>query len=215
MTIIGGEVINQWIASPYATVVLGALSFSESAFFILPPELLLIPMALANKNLALWFGLVTTIASVAGAAFGYFIGKKGGRPILEKLFSLQKIEKVEIMFNRYDSMAIFLAAFTPIPFKVFTIAAGVFDLDFKRFLLVSLLGRGTRYMILAGLVYLFGEAVANFLLHDFDKFVAVGTVGLLTVVGIYKLGIPFLEQRVLKESIKDRVSRLLKFGSKD
>jgi len=215
MTIISTELINQWVMSPYALYVLSALSFSESAFFIIPPELLLIPMALANKEMALFFGFVTTILSVMGAAFGYFIGKKGGRPVLNKLFSEEKIVKVQTMFHRYDAGAIFISAFTPIPFKIFTIAGGVFDLNFGRFILVSFLGRGARYMMLAGLIYLFGESISNFLLHELDKAIGIGTVILIGAFGMYKIGIPFIEQRFLKETFKEKTIRFINRLRKD
>lgn len=215
MSIIDPGFINNWVMSPYALIVLSSLSLSESAFFIIPPEVLLIPMALANKEMALVYGIITSIFSVVGAAVGYFIGKKGGQPILNKLFSKEKTDKVQTMFHRYDTGAIFISAFTPIPFKIFTIAAGVFDLDFKKFLLVSLLGRGTRYMIIAGLVYFFGESVSNFLLNEFDKVIAIGTVGLIVVVGFYKIGMPFIEQRFLKETFKEKVIRISNRFRKD
>jgi membrane protein YqaA with SNARE-associated domain len=215
MTIISAEFINNWVASPYALIVLSSLSLSESAFFIIPPEILLIPMALANKEMALVYGMITTIASVFGAALGYLIGKKGGQPILNKLFSKKKTDKVQTMFHRYDTGAIFISAFTPIPFKVFTIAAGVFDINFVKFITVSFLGRGTRYMLLAGLVYLFGDSVSNFLLHEFDKVIAIATVGLITVVGLYKIGIPFIEQKFLKETLKEKISRISNRFRKD
>jgi len=212
MPFINAEFIAEWVNSPYATGVLSALSLSESAFFIIPPEVLLIPMALANKEMALIFGVITSIASVFGAALGYSIGKKGGKPVLEKLFSQEKIEKVKIMFHRYDTGAIFISAFTPIPFKVFTIAAGVFDLNFSKFLMASLVGRGLRYMLLVGLIYVFGDSIRYFLEHQFDKFVLVSTVGLIGGVAVYKFGIPYLEKRFLGESIKERLHRL--FGGK-
>lgn len=215
MSIINPEFINSWVVSPYAVIVLSSLSLSESAFFIIPPEVLLIPMALANKEMALIYGLITTIFSVVGAAFGYFIGKKGGQPILNKLFSEEKTTKVQTMFHRYDTGAIFISAFTPIPFKIFTIAAGVFDLNFRKFLITSFFGRGTRYMLIAGLVYFFGESVSNFLLHEFDKVIAIGTVGLIVVVGLYKIGIPFIEQRFLKETFKEKIIRFSNRFRKD
>lgn len=215
MSIINPEFINSWVVSPYAVIVLSSLSLSESAFFIIPPEVLLIPMALANKEMALIYGLITTIFSVIGAALGYFIGKKGGQPILNRLFSEEKTTKVQTMFHRYDTGAIFISAFTPIPFKIFTIAAGVFDLDFKKFLITSFFGRGTRYMLIAGLVYFFGESVSNFLLHEFDKVIAIGTVGLIVVVGLYKIGIPFIEQRFLKETFKEKIIRFSNKFRKD
>lgn len=215
MTIINPEFINSWVVSPYALIVLSSLSLSESAFFIIPPEVLLIPMALANKEMALIYGFVTTIFSVVGAAVGYFIGKKGGQPILNRLFSKEKTDKVQTLFHRYDTGAIFISAFTPIPFKVFTIAAGVFDLDFKKFLISSFLGRGLRYMIIAGLVYFFGESVSNFLLNEFDKVIALGTVALIVVVGMYKVGIPFIEEKFLKETFKEKLIRFSNIFRKD
>jgi membrane protein YqaA with SNARE-associated domain len=212
MSFIDTSFITEWVSSPYATGVLSALSLSESAFFIIPPEVLLIPMALANKEMALVFGFITTIASVFGAALGYGIGKKGGKPILEKLFSDEKIKKVKIMFHRYDTGAIFISAFTPIPFKVFTIAAGVFDLNFSKFLLASFIGRGLRYMLLVSLIYVFGDSIRYFLEHQFDKFILVATVTLIGGVAMYKFIIPYLEKRFLGESIKERLHRL--FGGK-
>lgn len=212
MAFIDTTIISDWSLSPYALFVLGILSFSESAFFIIPPELLLIPMALANPELALLYGIITTLTSVAGAAFGYGIGKKGGKPILYKFFSEDKVSAVKKMFHKYDTKAIFISAFTPIPFKVFTIAAGVFDLKFDRFMVTSLLGRGARYMLLSVLIMIYGESIRNFLEHQFDLAVAIGTVAMIGLFVVYKFGIPFIEQRFLKMTLKERLSKL--FGHK-
>lgn len=208
MTIISGEMINAWASSPYAILMLSVFSFSESAFFIIPPEVLLIPMALANPAMALIYGLITTVASVLGAGLGFLIGKKGGKPILEKLFSDKKIEAVRKMFHKYDTGAILMAAFTPIPFKVFTIAAGVFDLDFWKFIITSFIGRGTRYMIIAGLIFFFGESIRYFLENQFDKAVLLLTIIVIAAAGIYKLVLPFVEQKLLKQSLKDKLVSL-------
>lgn len=208
MQIIDPSVYNAWIGSPYALLILSAMSFSESAFFIIPPEVLLIPMALANPALALVYGALTTVTSIFGAIFGYYLGKKGGKPILYKLFSESKVETVKVLFQKYDTKAIFISAFTPIPYKVFTIAAGVFDIDFKRFLIASIIGRGARYMMLSVMIMIFGEAIRGFIENQLDLVIAVGTVGLIGAIGFYKVGIPFLEQRVLKMSVKDRLGIL-------
>lgn len=202
------ESITTWIHSPYVLLILGVMSFSESAFFIIPPEVLLIPLALANPNMALWYALITTITSVLGAMFGYLIGKKGGKPILYKLFAKHHIEAVKTMFHKYDSKAIFISAFTPIPFKVFTIAGGVFNINFKRFLIASILGRGSRYFLLAGLIYIFGETIRNFIEHQLDMVLGVGAVGLIGAIGFYKIGLPYLEQKILKTTIKGKLMSL-------
>jgi membrane protein YqaA with SNARE-associated domain len=194
------EAVQAWMASPYALAILGLLSFSESAFFIIPPEVMVIPMSLTAPHLSLWLGAFITVLSVAGAAFGYWLGKVGGRPILNKLFKPDHVAAVQKLFHKYDAKAIFIAAFTPIPFKVFTISAGVFDLNLQRFLLASLLGRGTRYMLIAGAIAAFGESIAWFLENQFDMAILIGTILLLVIWAFYKLLLPFLQERFLRRN---------------
>lgn len=131
------------------------ISFTESCCFVIPPDFLL-PLLAIDKPLGaiIFLTLFTTLASVIGAAFGYFIGKKGGQPLVDRLFKKEKVDKVETLFQKYDVWAIGIAAFTPIPYKVFTIMAGVFDLHFIRFLIVSLFARGTRYMLISMISYM-------------------------------------------------------------
>ena len=97
------------------------LAFIESSFFPIPPDLLLIALCLAKPSLGLFFALICTIGSVLGAMFGYGIGYYGGKPLLLRLFSSSKVSKVHNLFERYEAWAIFIAGFTPIPYKVFTI----------------------------------------------------------------------------------------------
>ncbi|MEW6201735.1 MAG: VTT domain-containing protein, partial [bacterium] len=101
----------------------------------------------------MFYTIVCTAASVLGAAFGYFIGIKGGRPVLHRMFDRKKVDSVEHLLQKYDAWAIFIAGFTPIPYKVFTIAGGVCRIHFWRFIFVSIVARGTRYAIIASLVY--------------------------------------------------------------
>lgn len=130
------------------------ISFTESCCFIIPPDFLLPIIALDKPLWAVVFlTLFTIAASVIGASFGYFIGQKGGQPLLHKVFKPEKTENVEHLFQKYDVWAIGIAAFTPIPYKVFTISAGVFNLHFKRFILVSIVARGLRYMLIAMISY--------------------------------------------------------------
>jgi membrane protein YqaA with SNARE-associated domain len=208
MSFIDPETINAWVQSPYTQVIYFALSFSESSFFIIPPEVMLIPLGLADPKMSLWYGALATIASVCGAAFGYWIGQKGGKPILRKLFSEKKVETVKTLFQKYDTKAIFVSAFTPIPFKVFTISAGAFDLKFKNFLITSLVGRGVRYMLISALILLFGDSIRYFLEHQFDKFVLISTLGLIVAAALYKLGMPFLEKRFARFTLKQRLTKV-------
>lgn len=187
---------------------LSLLSFTESSCFIIPPEVLLIPAALAAPQAALWLGLLTTVTSVIGAQFGYFIGQKGGKPLLHRFFSEHKVDKVKSMYHKYDAWAILVAAFTPIPFKLATISAGVFDIDYKRFTIASTLGRGSRYMLISALLYLYGEPVQAFIEHDLNKFLGIGALSLVAGYLAYKLGRPAVINHFARESFSLRLSRL-------
>ena len=149
------------------------LAFIESSFFPVPPDLLLVILALENPQSALFLALITTIGSVLGGMFGYFIGYAGEHAVLERFVSRKKIDHVHRLFNKYEAWAIFIAGFTPIPYKVFTIAAGVFYVDFKVFVLMSVLSRGARFFAEALLIMYFGQAIMSFLDQYF---------GLLTIV---------------------------------
>ena len=104
----------------------------ESFFLIPPPDFLLIAMDLAKPEKALYYAFVCTIASAIGGAIGYLIGKFGGRPVFNFLFKKQKnkLETVENMYKEYGSFAVFFSAFTPIPYKIFTIASGILNMNF-------------------------------------------------------------------------------------
>ncbi len=137
------------------------LAFLESSVFPIPPDFLLIPMCLTKPQTALLLAAICTAGSAIGGAVGYFIGKFGGRPVLNFLFKkhLDKVEMVENLYNKYGVWAVGAAAFTPIPYKIFTIASGVFRMNFLGFLIISIIGRGMRFFIVATLLMLFGEKI--------------------------------------------------------
>lgn len=139
------------------------LSVIESSIFPIPPDVILIPMCVANPQNALMLAAITTVGSVIGAAIGYLIGKFGGRPVLDFLFKNKKntILEVEKLYNKYGVWAVGGAAFTPIPYKVFTIASGVFNMKFIPFILISILGRGLRFFFEGFLLMLFGEKIKS------------------------------------------------------
>lgn len=138
-----------------------ALAFMESSFFPIPPDFILIPMCLARPEEALIYAAIATAGSAIGGMFGYLIGKFGGRPALNFFFKKQqeKILEVEKLYNKYGVWAVGAAAFTPIPYKIFTIASGVFKMNLLGFSLVSIIGRGMRFFIVATALMLFGEKI--------------------------------------------------------
>ncbi len=174
-----------WADSPYAALALFILAFWESSFFPLPPDPLLIAMAVADPARAPFYALICTVASVTGAMLGYFIGKKGGRPVVHRLFQEKRVRAAEKLYQRYDVWAVGAAAFTPIPYKVFTITAGIAELRFWPFVLVSIVGRGARFFLLGLAVYFFGPAIQNAIDQYFElltiSFLVLLVLGFVTV----------------------------------
>lgn len=152
-----------WAYTPYGAMALALLAFAESSFFPLPPDILLIALCLLDPPSSFFYATICSAASVLGGVFGYGLGKYGGRPLLKRMFAEARIHLVETYYQRYDAWAVGIAAFTPIPYKVFTIAAGTFLLDLKRFLLASFLGRSGRFFLVGTLFYLFGKPIAGFI----------------------------------------------------
>lgn len=192
-----------WAATPYAPLALFILTFWESSFFPVPTDPLLIAMAIAEPANAPFFALICTTASVMGAALGYLIGKKGGRPIVERLFNEKKIHAAESLYQRYDVWAVGAAAFTPIPYKVFTITAGIAQLRFWPFMLVSILGRGARFFLLGLLVYFFGPQIQNAI----DQYFEILTISFLVLIVLgfvaVKYGGDYLSRKkVRQKSVK-------------
>ena len=166
------------VSSDYALLGLFLLSFAESSFFPVPPDLVMIPLAVLNPPLALFYALITTLGSVIGGVFGFFIGNKGGKKIVYKFISEQKLYNVKLYYKKYDVWAVIVAAFSPIPYKVFSISAGLFDLDFKRFIIASIIGRGGRFFIVGTLIFLFGATIKTFL-NEYFELVTIGFTILL------------------------------------
>jgi membrane protein YqaA with SNARE-associated domain len=160
--------MQSFATQPSASVWLFVFAFAESSFFPIPPDALLIALCLTDSSLgslpvALWFAAVCTVASTFGGAFGYGLGHYAGRPILERVASAERIAAVEGLLQRYDVWAVAIAGFTPIPYKVFTIASGLLHVRFVRFAVASLLSRGTRFFLVAALSYAIGLPVRTFI----------------------------------------------------
>ena len=137
----------------------------ESFFLLPPPDFLLIAMDLAKPEKALYYAFVCTLASAIGGTIGFGIGYWGGRPAFRFLFKkhMDKLDKVEQMYKEYGSFAVIFSAFTPVPYKIFTIGSGILRMNFWKFFSVSLLGRGSRFFLVSLVLMFFGEAVKQHL----------------------------------------------------
>jgi len=164
-------------AHRHARSALAGISFAESSFFPIPPDVLLIPMALANRKAAWEIAAICTIASVLGGVFGYAIGAflydTVGVWIVQLYEAEDKLELFRAYYAEWGIWIILLAGFTPIPYKVFTIASGLAAYDLTLFILFSTISRGGRFFLIAGLLYFFGEPIRGFI----ERRLEVLTVG--------------------------------------
>jgi membrane protein YqaA with SNARE-associated domain len=134
---------------------LGAVSFAESSFFLIPPDVMLIPMSLGRPDRAMRFALITTLTSVFGGMAGYLIGMwafEWVEPILHQYGYWESYLHASALFKDWGFVAVLVAGFSPIPYKVFTISAGVLRMNFPLFVLASVIGRGARFFLVAGLL---------------------------------------------------------------
>ena len=154
-------------AHPKALWMLALVSFVESSFFPIPPDVMLIPMVLAAPTRAWRIAAVCTIASVVGGGFGYAIGIGGfetiGRPVLDFYGYMHKFEEFQALYREWGIWIVSAGGFTPLPYKVITITSGVMQLDVGTFLIVSLVSRGLRFFIVAALLWYFGEPIRRFI----------------------------------------------------
>ena len=159
--------VLQLAASPLAPMWLAIIAFAESSFFPLPPDLLLIPMAVARPDRAFRYALICTAASVVGGMLGYFIGYAlfdvAARPLLHFYHYDDAFAAFQERFQQYGVYIILIKGLTPIPYKIITIAAGAARLDLLTFIGASILTRGLRFFLIALLLRLFGESVRNFI----------------------------------------------------
>ena len=159
--------LSHWLEgfsySEWVIVILAVVAFIESIFSPFPPDPILIAASVFNPDIALILAAATTVASVVGALFGYWLGNRYGRPIINRFVSAKKVERVEELFGKYGVWAIIFAAVSPIPYKVFAITAGAMEMDKKPVIVASLIGRGARMFTWAVLAIIFGNAALEFL----------------------------------------------------
>lgn len=170
--------------SERAPEALGVVSFVESSFFPIPPDVMLIPMILANRQKAWWYATLATITSVLGGMLGYAIGyylyDSVGLPILKFYGKEGALDGFIQFVHDYGVPAVIVKGMTPIPYKVVTIAAGVAKMDLLHFTLASIVARAMRFYLVAGLLYYFGEPIRAFIEK---RLTLVTTVFVVVLVG--------------------------------
>jgi membrane protein YqaA with SNARE-associated domain len=172
--------VLHWAATPYATWALLLLAFAESSFFPIPPDVLLIAMCVARPDRSLKYASICAVGSVAGGCLGYLIGWQFmtsiGHRIVDFYGLTNRVAYIGNLYHAYDAWAVGIAGFTPIPYKVFTIAAGMFKIDFSVFILASAISRSGRFFLVGGLIYWFGPRIQSFIDRYFDMLAVTFTV---------------------------------------
>lgn len=151
----------KWAEHKLAPKILALITFAESIFFPIPPDVLLAPMVLAKPKKAWYYASLTTIASVLGGVVGYWLGyymfEPWVAPVIESLGYTERFERAVLWFEEWGVWVVFIAGFSPIPYKVFTVSAGFLHMLFLPFLIASAVGRGLRFFMVAGLMYWGGK----------------------------------------------------------
>ena len=184
------EQILDWFEI-FGPASLGILSFTEAIIQPVPPDLMFLPMLMNNAGnipLILWLWIVITITSVLGSLVGYWIGKNWGKSIILKFNGEKHISKLEVLTEKYGTAGIFIAALSPIPYKVFGWFAGMGEMDKKPFLIAGLIGRGMRFGIEAILIGIYGQIALDNINKLLDNEFLLGlTLIIIGVIGYYCL----------------------------
>jgi len=153
----------KWAEHKFAPRMLALLTFAESVFFPIPPDVLLAPMVLAKPQKAWWLASLTTFSSIAGGVVGYLLGfwmfEPWIQPLITEFGYQQRFDTAMSWFNEWGVWVVFLAGFSPIPYKLFTVSAGFLQMAFLPFLIASAVGRGMRFFLVAGLIQWGGSAM--------------------------------------------------------
>jgi len=166
--------VLHWASTPHAVTALFSIAFAEASFFPVPPDVLLIAMVIAVPTRAMVYALICSAGSVLGGMAGYVIGwgiwEAVATIFIGHLFSQEAFDRVVAAYQENAFIAILTAAFTPIPYKVFTIAAGVTKVDFLTLVVASIIGRSSRFFLVATLLYYFGPIMKEKIERYFDWF---------------------------------------------
>lgn len=179
-----------WGNSRWGAAALFIFAFAESTFFPVPPDVLLIALCLGCTAKSFRYAAICLAGSITGALLGYSIGyylwqtPAGEYTALatfffDNVFSIEGFNKVKALYEQYNFWIVFTAGFTPLPYKIFTISAGLFDINLPMFIIASVVSRGLRFFLIAGLIWKFGEPIKTFIDKYFNWLAIAFTVLLI------------------------------------
>lgn len=183
----------EWLQTPYGVWVLFLVAVAESSFFPIPPDVFLMALCISYPKKSLRYGGICAVGSVLGGILGYGLGfwfmDAVGSRIIEIYGLADKYDLVQGLYQKYDAWAVGVAGFTPLPYKVFTITAGAFRIDFPTFVVVSLVSRSARFFLVAGLIYRFGAPIRSFIERYLNlltiAFLVLLVLGFVLVKGLF------------------------------
>ncbi len=183
--------ILKWCENKYSVYVLAGVSFFEASIFPIPPDPILITICLSKPKRSLYIALVCSVFSVLGAILGYFIGSALWSAVdgffFDYIFSEQVFLNVRELYHENSFTALLAAAFTPIPYKVFTVAAGVFQISLTDLIAASAIGRSARFFLEGGLIYFFGAGIKTFIDRYFNLLTIAATLLIIALIIVYRL----------------------------
>ena len=180
---IGEEVILDFFES-FGPLALALLSFTEAIIQPIPPDVLFLPMAYDardNEGLLIWLWLVVTLSSVLGAIIGHALGKRYGTKLIDKFGKPHYRQQLEKLFERYGTLGMFIAAVSPLPYKVFGWIAGASDMKLRPFILAGIVGRGLRFGLEALFIFLYGESAMRAVEWILDRELLMGIILIITL----------------------------------
>jgi len=190
------ETLLDLAGTSWGPLILVTHAFLESFIMPVAHDFFLIAVSLGRPKLSLLYALMSTVASTAGNMVGYQIGKFGGRPLIERVVKFRTLKLTKELLHRYDAWATAIACFTPFPDKVFSLCAGAFHINFRRFVVVIFLARAARFYLISVLLFFYGAAVREFLL----KYLSAIMAGLLIFIAAssvaWHLFVRWLERRL-------------------
>jgi len=185
-TMIGEEVILDFFES-FGPLALALLSFTEAIIQPIPPDVLFLPMAYDardNETLLIWLWLVVTVSSVFGAIIGHALGKRYGSKLVDKFGKPHHRQQLEKMFERYGTLGMFIAAVSPLPYKVFGWIAGASDMKLRPFIIAGIFGRGLRFGLEALFIFMYGESAIKAVEWVLERELLMGIILVLTLTAV-------------------------------
>lgn len=174
--------VSNWLTTPYGVWALFLVAVAESSFFPIPPDVFLMALCINEPRRSFRFAAICAVGSVLGGILGYGLGfwfmESIGRTIIEMYGLLDKYQVVQELYQKYEAWAVGAAGFTPLPYKLFTITAGAFRIDFTTFVVVSIVSRSARFVLVAGLIYRYGAPIRTFI----ERYLNLLTIAFLVLL---------------------------------